>query len=710
MVARYIGCFILLLAALSPAQNDAGGLIRQLLRERDDADLELVEKIAKARTREAAEGLIEAYSKVTTLLFRREIVSALAWFANLPDSQQPALEQLAEIAASSQEAELRALALKGLGESPTLGKQLLRKLVESEQVPDIVREPAMRYHEKLATEDDVDWYRFLWNLQQKQRKNSKGEIQAPELNAIRELAFEGLLPYLSEAELVETLKREIDPKIRRMALGWMQSKSMPKAADMAGWLLERVDFPGVDRAEAARIYFEANRDKAVAKFVKLAKKRDVTQADLRRAMADLIAGYDDASTKKRVGKLIGRGKPHEKVFALRASANNDDPKVLAAVRKCLRDNAPEVRRAAAEILGQRRDRESTADLRRMLEQQDNPTDVRIALEALNLIEGPMSAWLRELAGYTAHADRDVRNAAIIVLGKARDKRQLEPLMKALQHDDWSTRYAAIGAVAAIRNAKAVPMLIERMSEETGRMRKHLADALWRLTAQPFDEDVKRWQAWWQQAKADFKVASEKELDQAAAERERRRLTQRTASPVKFFGIKVESHRVVFVLDVSGSMLESMYGREIDDRGAARIDVAKLELSQAIENLEPGALFNIFAFSNGIARWQKEGIGVNTGQSRQDALTWIERLGASGGTNLYDSIKMAFEDADVDTVFVLSDGEPTVGEVIDPHRIREDVAFWNEHRKIKINAIAIGGNLEVLEWIALDSGGTYKQMR
>jgi len=38
-------------------------------------------------------------------------------------------------------------------------------------------------------------------------------------------------------------------------------------------------------------------------------------------------------------------------------------------------------------------------------------------------------------------------------------------------------------------------------------------------------------------------------------------------------------------------------------------------------------------------------------------------------------------------------------VIDPHRIREDVAFWNKHRKVKIHTVAIGANLEVLEWLA-----------
>ena len=59
---------------------------------------------------------------------------------------------------------------------------------------------------------------------------------------------------------------------------------------------------------------------------------------------------------------------------------------------------------------------------------------------------------------------------------------------------------------------------------------------------------------------------------------------------------------------------------------------------------------------------------------------------------------------------LSDGEPTAGEVIDPHTIREDVKYWNRHRAIEIHTIAVGGNLEVLEWLAKDGGGRHVSIR
>src|SRR5262245_12730235 len=126
----------------------------------------------------------------------------------------------------------------------------------------------------------------------------------------------------------------------------------------------------------------------------------------------------------------------------------------------------------------------------------------------------------------------------------------------------------------MRDKQSVPKLIDRLGKEQGRMRKQIAVVLWQLTAQAFEEDVGKWTAWWAEAGEKFAVASEKDLDKAEQERARRRLMERTrAGGPKFFGIKVESHRVIFIIDISGSMLESMYGRYVGKRGAARIDVA-----------------------------------------------------------------------------------------------------------------------------------------
>jgi Mg-chelatase subunit ChlD len=200
------------------------------------------------------------------------------------------------------------------------------------------------------------------------------------------------------------------------------------------------------------------------------------------------------------------------------------------------------------------------------------------------------------------------------------------------------------------------------------------------------------------------VISPEELSGKAEERERRRLTRQSSS--EFFGIQIVSHRVIFVIDVSGSMVEQLRSERIDGRKATRIEVVKREISDCIQELDQPAFFNIVTFNSGVTSWLKRGI-VNAGkQSRDEALEYIQRLGSRGGTNIYEAMEAAFADPDVDTIFLLSDGEPTAGSVVDPQSIREVVRRWNISRHIQINTIAVGGTLEVLEWLASDSGGTY----
>ncbi len=709
-VHRVLGCLLgLLLIGSTAAQDNLDGWIAELRKKTDDAGLPLIQKIAEARTREAAEGLAAAYDVMVSILMQREIARALAQFEGVADAEQPALEKLANIAANATEPEVREAALKGLGKSKQLGKHFLKKIVDSE-APDSAREPALREHVAHAAPEDAAWYRHVWNLKVERRKYADGTVQGQELNAIRELAFAGLVNHLTEDELVEALRMEQDPKIRRAALAGMHSRKLQKTAEMAQWLMERVDFPGVDRAEAARILVESVGAKAIPAFLDLAKKRDVTPEDLRQEMARLIGEIDDDASNKKLVKMIGKGKPHERAFVMRATQHIKDPKLMVAIRKELTDKELEVRRVAAATIGARRDAESLPTLRTILQKAKDPIDQRLAIETIGAIEGRSAKWLAELQDLATHAQRDVRNASLEQLAAAVDSKYLPTLVAALEHADWTTRLLAINAMPAQRDATTVPKLIDRLEKEAGRMRKLVAEALWKLTGQPFEENLTSWRAWWKAEGATFQVISPEDLAKAANTREQRRLAERTSTGSRFFGIRIESNRVIFVLDTSGSMLLSLYGKSYGKRGASRIDIAKQELSQSIKNLDEGALFNVIVFSTGVDRWLKSGIGESTEPTRQAALTWVERLGADGATNVYDALKLAFADKDVDTIMLLSDGEPTSGEVIDPHRIREDVAFWNKHRRVKIHTVAIGGNLEVLEWLSIDSGGDHVRMR
>lgn len=236
------------------------------------------------------------------------------------------------------------------------------------------------------------------------------------------------------------------------------------------------------------------------------------------------------------------------------------------------------------------------------------------------------------------------------------------------------------------------------------MLHEFAESLWVLTGQPFRTAQRSWKGWWDQNGENFAVISDTELEKRAQEEEDRRLKQ--ISNVAFFGIRIVSHRVIFIIDVSGSMAFDARAEYVEQQPEPRIEIAKRELKKCIESLDEEALFNVVIFSSDVDSWLDKGMSASSEEGRDAALEYVERLGAFGATNLYDSVQAAFEDADVDTIFILSDGEPTAGAQTDPFIIREHVRKWNEHRDIRINCIAVGGSLQILEWLAEDSGGSY----
>jgi hypothetical protein len=63
--------------------------------------------------------------------------------------------------------------------------------------------------------------------------------------------------------------------------------------------------------------------------------------------------------------------------------------------------------------------------------------------------------------------------------------------------------------------------------------------------------------------------------------------------------------------------------------------------------------------------------------------------------------------EVDTIFFLSDGRPTVGEFVDPDDILREVLAANELRKVKIHTIAIGEfQKDFMRKIAEKTGGVF----
>ena len=73
----------------------------------------------------------------------------------------------------------------------------------------------------------------------------------------------------------------------------------------------------------------------------------------------------------------------------------------------------------------------------------------------------------------------------------------------------------------------------------------------------------------------------------------------------------------------------------------------------------------------------------------------------GGTELFLGLNKALRDKQVDTIFVLSDGQVRAG-----HTILDAVEALNGDRRIAIHCVAIGTDSLLLRHLAAQNGGRY----
>ena len=699
--------------------TDAAGLTALLLQNRDDVDPELVRRLANLRTPEALQGLTRFYDTVASIYMRRIAVRSFALFDGVPDAEGNALQKLTDIATLSFEPELREVAIDELA-GCNAGRPFLAAIVSS-TADEYVRERALRHHVSGAKPEDVDWYlRIYRSGESKKKERGKGE-EALYPPPLKDLAFEGLAATRSNEELVEACEKRSEggsgspyaafSVVRRRALEELAARRAPETEACAEKMFEnREERPDL-RLTAAEILLSERGPKFADRLFKAATKGDVP-LELAFGLADMLIAIDDPGLRSQAIKGLGQGGPMQKRFHMRLAAKIPDPKVDKALLELAKDRERLVVADALRTMGLRGNPTFVPRLQQVLKESQDVMLLGAAIESMNAIHGADSEWRAELARLTASPVEVVRNSAIEALGKSKEPSQLEPLVKALSHPSWTTRLAAARGLAELRLAPGVGALCDRIGLEEGRMVTELADILWHLTAQPFRADAKQWKRWWEKDGASFKFPTPEEFLKRQRERDVREEKQVSQSfrgvkvDSRFFGLRITSHHVAFVIDVSGSMEERLPGQEKGGAGPSRIEVARKELVACLEALEAGTRFNILPFSSGITPWKEEAVEC-TEQTFEEAKEFVEGLGAMGGTNIHGGLRQAFDDPSVDTIFFLSDGEPSVGDETDPAVIREEVQAWNKERGVVIHTISIGDRFPLLEWLATDSGGKYR---
>lgn len=296
---------------------------------------------------------------------------------------------------------------------------------------------------------------------------------------------------------------------------------------------------------------------------------------------------------------------------------------------------------------------------------------------------------------------------------------------------WQVRASAIKALTKIRHLSAVAPLVARLQVEEGVLVPQIVEALSNLTGLELLEPV-AWKNWWEANKATFALPSAEAIAYLRGKREattgKGKWEYAKSGVADYHGINTPSRSVLFVIDVSGSMEAEVVERERFSDGNypsyQRIDIVKTELQNTIDRLESFVNFSIVAFATKVDPWKKGKLVPANVLNKSAAKDWVKGLYAIGGsskedlasaglvgaanldmgkTNTYGAIMTAMGidptkgpqtgdkdyKTEVDTIFFLSDGRPTVGEFVDPDDILREVKAANELRKITIHTIAIG---------------------
>ena len=236
------------------------------------------------------------------------------------------------------------------------------------------------------------------------------------------------------------------------------------------------------------------------------------------------------------------------------------------------------------------------------------------------------------------------------------------------------RAAAYEAFTHLREKESVDALIARLSHEEGITLHFLAGCLYNLTG--FDWGLKkdRWVSWWERSREKFAIPPRpKGRPQPVA----------GAGYARYYGLSVQTRRVVFVVDTSGSM-----GAKSGEK--TRLEHAQDQLVKLIDSFDRSVRFLIIAFGDEPYTYADK-LSPATRREKAFATERVRELYPEGGTNVYDSLMQAFDIDGVESIFLLSDGQPSVGRIVSGREIIADIKGRNKFLRLRVNTISIGGS-------------------
>ncbi len=348
-----------------------------------------------------------------------------------------------------------------------------------------------------------------------------------------------------------------------------------------------------------------------------------------------------------------------------------------------------------------------ASIARRIEQLHSP-DARAAIGKLlnekrlplrlRLLGARVAARLFDAARMKPSASLDLESLLVILEAVKSLERNGQKLgafaLAALRRPEPVARQCAVETLEALCWPGSLRPLIDFVRVEKDlTLRARAGEALAVLTKQDLGTSSVSWKAWLAEQGGPY-LRGERPLGGGKAKRDR------VQKDGYYFGLPLDQPSILFVQDNSQSM-------QVRLGQATRIGRSRDELCRALDALGPKQRFNIVLFANRV--WQFADHQLEASKKNVTrAKAWVRAEKLEFGTATYNALEQGFVLAGrgsddryyepvIDTMFVLSDGLPTVrrlrarGVHADiPGEILAAVRRWNAFGRIQIHTIYLAG--------------------
>ncbi len=233
---------------------------------------------------------------------------------------------------------------------------------------------------------------------------------------------------------------------------------------------------------------------------------------------------------------------------------------------------------------------------------------------------------------------------------------------------------------------------------------------------------------WQGTTADVIEAHWEKSDKKIPENADHELLGSKGKTIAFFGDMI-SPQSVFVIDSSGSMGQTATVTRGRPRGKntvgkderngpkkPKIEIVKKELERSLSRLQAHFDFNVVSYDRGIHPWRPgESLRLEkaSASNLESAITYAQQLKPGSGTNIHAALAAALAVPDVETVYLLSDGAPSVGGGADA--IEKRLAAMNYLRGVRVITYGFAAEEEgsfdedLMKRLARSAWGWYRRL-